>query len=383
VLINLIHYRFVFLYGQLVACIFNIPLFTSPEPVLKNTHSELSYGYAHPVKFINSKIHAGIFRRTYFVNCTFDNIEFDFNDKDPKNYDNWRRLLVSDALFADNGNKFNNGLLLYSSWVSGTDVWENGIIQNSIWNVQSYTYSYSATSSDIYTTVENKFKNGIFRQSRWVKGTFENGVFYKNNSNSVYTTSVFSDNTDGYYRYKNPSESKTRWAWLDGIFEDGIFELSNFENGLFENGQFYNSTFLDGIATGGNFGRSRLDYKSTRVGSGTFSDVIVNNANFSAENPTGQLDANFSINWLNGVFNNGVFGVRVESASYSTEELNYGFNSYWNNGIFNNGTFQDIAIWKDGNFNNGKFISYYGYPFVITTEYPTAPSQSFAWQDQA
>jgi len=360
--------------------IFNIPLFTSSEPVLKNTHSELSYGYAHPVKFINSKIHAGIFRRTYFVNCTFDNIEFDFNDKDPKNYDNWRRLLVSDALFADNGNKFNNGLLLYSSWISGTDVWENGIIQNSIWNVQSYTYSYSATSSDIYTTVENKFKNGIFRQSRWVKGIFENGVFYKNNSNSVYTTSVFSDNTYGYYRYKNPSESKTRWAWLDGIFEDGIFELSNFENGLFENGQFYNSTFLDGIATGGNFGRSRLDYKSTRVGSGTFSDVIVNNANFSAENPTGQLDSYFSINWLNGVFNNGVFGVRVESASYSTEELNYRFNSYWNNGIFNNGTFQDIAIWRDGNFNNGKFISYYGYPFIITTAYPTAPSQSFAWQ---
>jgi len=359
--------------------IFNIPSFSS-EDVLKNTHSELSYGYAHPVKFLNSKIHAGIFRRTYFAKCTFDNIEFDVNDKDPKNYDNWRRLLVADGLFAGNLNKFNNGLLLYSSWVSGNDIWENGIIQNSIWNVQSYTYSYSATSSDIYTTVENKFKNGIFRQSRWVNGTFENGLFYKNNSNSVYTTSVFSDNTDGYYRYKNPSESKTRWAWLDGIFEDGIFELSNFENGLFENGQFYNSTFLDGIATGGNFGRTRLDYKNTRVGSGTFSDVIVNNANFSAENPTGQLESDFSINWLNGVFNNGVFGVRVESGSYSTEGLSYSFNSYWNTGIFNNGTFQDIAIWRDGTFNNGKFLSYYGYPFIITTQYPTAPSQSFAWQ---
>ena len=359
--------------------IFNIPSFTS-ESVLKNTDSELSYGYAHPVKFQNSKIHAGIFRRTYFVNCTFDNINFDVNDKDPENYDNWRRLLVADSLFADNGNKFNNGLLLYSSWVSGSDVWENGIIQNSIWNVQSYTYSYDATSIDIYTTAENKFKNGIFRQSRWVNGTFENGIFYKNNSNNVYTTSVFSDDTDGYYRYKVSSESKTRWAWLNGIFEDGIFQLSHFENGLFENGQFYSSTFLDGIATGGNFGKNRLDYKNTRVGSGTFSNVIVNNANFSAENPTGQLESYFSINWLNGVFNNGAFGVRVESASYSTEELNYRFNSYWNDGTFNNGTFQDIAIWRDGTFNNGKFISYYGYPFIITTQYPTAPSQSFAWQ---
>ena len=359
--------------------IFNIPSFSS-ESVLKNTHSELSYGYAHPVKFQNSKIHAGIFRRTYFVNCTFDNIDFNFNDKDPKNYDNWRRLLVSDGLFADNGNKFNNGLLLYSSWISGTDVWQSGIIQNSIWNVQSYTYSYGATSSDIYTTVENKFKNGIFRQSRWVNGTFENGIFYKNNSNNVYTTSVFSDNTNGYYRYKNPLESKTRWAWLDGIFEDGIFELSHFENGLFEDGQFYNSTFLDGIATGGIFGRTKLNYRNTRVGSGTFSNLIVNNANFSAENPTGQLASTFSINWLDGVFNNGSFGVRVESASYSIEGLEYRFNSYWNTGLFNNGTFQDIAIWRDGTFNNGKFISYYGYPFIITTQYPTSSSQSFAWQ---
>lgn len=361
--------------------IFSIPLFTSAVSVLKNTHSQLSYGYAHPVKFLNSRIHAGIFRRSYFVGCTFDNVNFDTNDKDPKNYDNWRRLLVSDSLCADNGNRFRNALLLYSSWVSGSDVWESGIIQNSIWNVQSYTYSYDATSSVIYSTRENKFKNGVFRQSRWVNGIFENGIFYKNNSNNVYTTSVYSDDTEGYYRYKLLADSRTRWAWLDGIFEDGIFQLSHFENGLFENGQFYSSTFLDGVATGGNFGKNRLDYKTTRVGAGTFSNVVVNNANFRAENPTGQLESYFSINWLDGIFNNGVFGVRVESASYSTEKLNYRFNSYWNDGQFNNGSFQDIAIWRDGTFNNGKFTSYYGYPFIITTVYPSASTQSFAWQD--
>ena len=360
----------------------------SSESVLTTKLAENSYNYLHPVKFKDSTIRSGIFRRAYFEGTTFDNDEFDLSQRDPLqltggviDYTNWRRLLVSDTIFSDNSNNFKSGLLLFSHWVSGSDNWENGIVQNSIWNNANYSWSLGLTSSVLVTSFANKFKNGIFRQSRWINGNFENGIFYKNNSNLVYTTSVFSDETDAYYRFKNSSgEGKTRWSFLNGVFEDGVFEMSHFEMGLFENGQFFKSTFLDGVATGGLFGRKNIPYSLTRVGAGTFSGLNVINANFVAENPTGQLDSYHNIQWLEGVFNNGVFGVRVESASYSTEKLNYRFQSNWYDGTFNNGTFQDTAVWHFGEFNNGKFVSYYGYPFIITASYSTSASQSFAWR---
>ena len=358
------------------------------ETVLTTKYAENSYTYLHPVKFKNSLIRSGIFRRAYFEGTTFNNDDFDLSERDPLqyrggiiDYTNWRRLIVADTIFSDNSNIFKSGLLLFSHWLSGSDTWENGIVHNSIWNNTNYSWSLGLTSSDLVTSFSNKFKNGIFRQSRWVNGIFENGIFYKNNSNLVYTTSVYSDDTNAYYRKKNTNnEGKTRWAFLNGIFENGVFEMSNFEMGLFEDGQFFRSTFLDGIATGGVFGRTNIPYSLTRVGSGTFSGLNVVNANFISENPTGQMDSYFNIEWQNGVFNNGVFGVRVESASYSTEKLNYRFKSNWYDGTFNNGTFQDTAVWHFGEFNGGKFTSYYGYPFIITASYSTSASQSFAWR---
>jgi len=352
----------------------------SGASVIKTNLAQNAYIYAHPVKFRNSTIKSGIFRRAYFEGTVFDNENFIVTDRDPVTYDNWRSLLVSDTIFSDNNNIFRNGLLLYSHWIAGSDDWRNGIVQNSIWNSQSYTYSLTLNGSTT-TVQQNVFKNGIFRQSRWVDGIFGDGLFYKNNSNSVYTTQVYNDDTDAYYRRKDSNLlGKTRWAFLDGVFKDGIFEMSHFENGLFENGQFFISTFLDGIATGGIFGKTQLDYTLTRVGAGTFSDLNVLNANFWAENPTGQLDSYFNIEWLTGVFNSGVFGVRVVPGSYSTEKLNYRFKSNWYDGTFNNGRFQDTAVWHSGEFNNGRFISYFGYPWVLTSEYPISSSQSFAWR---
>jgi hypothetical protein len=350
--------------------------------MLTTKFAENAYNYAHPVKFLNSKIQSGIFRRAYFVGTTFDNSQYQVNERDPltTSYDGWRRLLVADSIFSDNSNIFENGTLLYSHWLAGSDDWRNGIVQNSIWNVESYTYS-SGLSGSTTTVPINNFKNGIFRQSRWVNGVFSNGLFYKNNSNSVYTTQVYNDDTDAYYRKKNVLvQGKTRWAFLNGIFKNGTFERSHFENGLFEDGEFFNSTFLDGIVTGGLFGKSNLDFNLTRVGAGTFSNLRAIRANFYAENPTGQLDSYFNIEWLSGIFDSGVFGVRVVAASYSTEKLNYRFRSNWYDGTFNNGSFQDTAVWHYGEFNNGDFTSYYGYPFVTTTQYPTSPSQSFAWR---
>lgn len=340
-----------------------------------------SYNYLHPVKFENSKIQSGIFRRAYFKGCNIDNQLFDNLEKDPINYKNWRSLLLSDILFSDNGNTIKSGLILNSSFTSGTDVWENGIFHNSIWNVQSFTWSNSATGSNINTTSINKFKNGIFKESTWVNGIFENGLFYKNKSNTPFSEEIFTDSKKAYYKNRDYSIlGLTRYSWQNGIFENGLFELSNFETGLFLGGDFYNSTFLDGEAKSGNFGKRNLKYQLTRASSGTFSNLNVISAEFKTENPTGATSGIFNIDWYSGVFNNGLFGVKVDEYLYNIDAPGYNFNSIWHDGTFNNGTFEDISIWKGGEFNNGKFISYYGYPYVTVASYSSAGSSSYAWQ---
>ena len=77
---------------------------SSGSSTLLTRHAEIAYNYIHTVKFQNSTIKSGLFRRTYFQNCVFDNQLFNLNDKDPVNFNNWRSLILSDILFIDNGN---------------------------------------------------------------------------------------------------------------------------------------------------------------------------------------------------------------------------------------------------------------------------------------
>jgi hypothetical protein len=357
---------------------------TSTNPVLKTGFAQHAYNYAHPVKFENSIIKSGIFRRTYFQGCTLDNFDLNKFDKDPGTFDNWRNLVVSENIFIDNSNTVKSAVISNSSFVSGSDKWQNGIFYESIWNSVSFTYSQSigTTPSTIFSTTVNKFENGIVKNSRWVNGIFGNGIFYKNNSNTAFTSSVYSESQDSYWRNRNSQgDGKTRYTWIDGTFEKGQFELSNFENGNILNADFYNSTMLDGVSNGTNFGKTNVPFALTRIATGTFSDVNVISAEFRTQDPQGTFTGNRSINWLSGVFNSGQFGVKIDSASYSALGSNYGLNATWYDGTFNNGTFMDIASWQGGKFNNGKFISYFGYPHVVAASYSTAGSQSFAWQN--
>jgi hypothetical protein len=343
--------------------------------------AENGFNYLHPTKFENSKINSGIFRKAYFEGCQIYNPQFNNLERDPKNYKNWRSLLLTDTIFQDNSNTVKSGLFYNSHWLSGSDSWINGIFYNSTWNVQTLTYS-NYTIGELKTTSINKFNDGIFKQSKWINGIFSNGQFYKNNSNITFTASVYENlvrsNTSSFRI--GPSH-RTRYSWQNGTFENGIFEQSTFETGLFKSGEFFNSTFLTGEASGGNFGKRNLKAELTRVASGSFSSVNVISSEFRAANPNGSIEGNFEIDWYNGIFNNGVFGVLVESASYSTSEIQYSFRSTWHDGIWQNGLFTDTARWRNGKFNNGKFTSYFGYPFVTAASYSSATMDLFAWED--
>lgn len=347
-------------------------------------NAENNFNYLNPVKFENSKILSGIFRRGYFENCIFDNILFDVTDRDIKDIQNARKLLVTDTIFHNSGNIIRNGLYANSSILSGNDKFENGVVFNSIWNGRGFNYKITQTSG-LLTHQNIDFQNGIFTKSKWVDGNWLNGQFYTNKTNTVGTYSVYDDIKEVYYS-KN---QLTRWSWVNGEFRSGIFEKSNWESGKFFNGEFFFSNFLSGESFGGVFGKSNLKTESTRVLSGSFSNSIVINAEFRSTSPQGESISgptpSYKIEWYSGKFDGGIFGVDVQYPIYEDLVFEYPYESIWYNGDFNGGKFTDISKWKIGRFNGGEFISYYGYP---EARYPyqyfigTYSTQDrFAWED--
>lgn len=354
--------------------IWNVPSFTLQEYLLSK-NSENSYNYIHPVKFLNSRIESGIFRRSYFDGCIFKNKEFDSLDRETTIV-NSRKLLITDTIFDDNDNDIKSGLFRYSHFVAGSDTWDGGILYNSLWNRESFTYSTSATSSEIVTISGSPFKNGMVKKSRWVWGEFDNGLFLNNKSNQIGTQSVYSELVPVHWR----SDFETRYSWINGKFNGGQFESSNWESGEFKNGELFNSNFFSGVGKGGFFGRRNVPYNLTKILSGSFSNLNVVNAEFRTQDPTGQISSTFSIDWYSGKFQNGLFGVLINEPEYTSYGLSYPFYSTWYGGEFNGGEFSDTSKWIDGKFNGGKFTSYYGHPFIPVSDYRSMSQSNFAWQ---
>ena len=354
----------------------------SGQDWLVTPKAENNFNYLSPVKFENSKILSGIFRRGYFENCTFDNILFELGDRDIKNIPNARRLLITDTIFHDGGNTIKNGIYVNSSFIAGGDKFQNGVVFNSIWSGEGFNYKISNST---LTHQNIDFQDGVFTKSKWIDGVWINGQFYLNRTNTIGTQSVYDDFTEVYYS-KN---SLTRWSWLDGEFRNGIFERSNWESGQFINGEFFFSNFMSGEVSGGVFGKSNLKPSSTRVISGSFSNVVVINAEFKASSPLGESvigpTPSYKIEWYSGKFDGGIFGVDVQYPTYNSLVFEYPYQSIWYNGEFNGGNFTDTAKWKLGKFNGGKFTSYFGYPEArypyqyFTGTYST--QDRFAWED--
>lgn len=301
-------------------------------------NAENRYGYLRKLKISKSNIKSGFLRRSYLSGSLIQDLEYNYLDKDFSNLPKIKNLVVSDSLFSNNSNILSNATYINSFFVEGNDTWNSGIIQNSIWN-------------------GGTFSNGVIRDSRWLKGKFLNGWFYNSRTfDGIATVSnpyYYSENINSYYR--KGTLPNNRNSWQDGEFIDGQFFKSDWESGTFSNGDFYYSKWYDGSFIKGNIGSNEISTVDTHFYNGTVSYATVKNATlYSIDTSFGQTQSQ-NINWLNGIFINGVFGSDITQSSTATHS------STWYNGIFNGGQFVTNGKWKNGTFNGGKFISAYGW----------------------
>jgi uncharacterized protein YjbI with pentapeptide repeats len=318
------------------------------------------YGYIYKAKINKSKIRSGLFKRSYFKQCLIENSTFNIVDKDLTNIDNVKNLLVYESLFSNTSNILSKALYLNSYIINGSDSYRNGIVSNSIW-------------------VGATFTNGVFRQGRWVDGTFLKGTFY--NSKTFNKTSTINNL---YYDVENATnylkDGKTsgkihndRYSWQNGTFVDGDFYKSDWENGTFKNGKFHFSNFYNGYIENAIIGDDSLSYNKTNILGGSISYATVENANLFAEDVSYYGLSGSSIDWYNGVFDNGVFGCDLDYINY--------FRATWHKGIFNGGEFKTNANWLTGIFNGGKFTSAYGWTFSPTYDSISNNQKEYGWED--
>lgn len=299
--------------------------------------AENRYGYLKKLKIEKSNIKSGLFRRSYLSSSLIQNIDYNSKDKDLNNLEKIRSLVISDSIFSDNNNTLSNASYINSHFLKGNDTWNSGIVLNSIWNGLT-------------------FNNGVIRDSRWIDGEFLGGIFYNsrtfNGKSNPSITDYKSENISSYYRFGYPLPNN-RNSWQNGKFFDGDFVRSDWEFGTFSNGRFYNSKWYDGFLQNGVIGSKQLSALDTAFYNGTVSYVKVENALFYSFDTSYMGNTNQNIYWLDGVFDDGIFGSSITQSS--THSIT------WESGLFNGGQFITNAKWKNGTFNGGKFLSGYGW----------------------
>jgi hypothetical protein len=308
------------------------------------------YGYLHKTKFYRSKIVSGIFKKAYFNTSLIKNELYDVSDRDFNNIEKIKTLLVLDSIFSGNSNILSKATYINSFFVKNSDIWENGILYNSIWNGMT-------------------FNNGLVKSSTWLDGIFIDGLFYNSNTfNGDKTNFSYNENNITSF-YKSGATAlkitssppspllNNRFSWQNGTFSNGEFYKSDFEGGNFNGGKFYYSKFYNGIINGGIIGDPSITTAYTKVYNGIINYTTVENAEFISESPIRQTYTDGLIQWRNGIFNGGIFST-LNDFNFAT----------WSYGIFNGGDFQGTAKWLNGIFNGGKFRSYYASsPLVLYT----------------
>ena len=250
-------------------------------------------GYVHKLKFTDSKIKSGMFKRTYFKNCLIENKSYDSSDKDFNDLRNIRSLLIDESIFHKNDNFLSSATYVNCLISKKEDVFINGIVYNSIWD-------------------GGVFNKGVFKESTWIDGEFNGGLFYKNRTFDANPTNDLRLKTDSrinskYIKGKFPNN---RYSWQKGTFNGGEIIKSDWEDGTFNGGRFSESKFYDGEINGGIIGNKSIDDFKTRIYNATINDTKVENAYLFTEDYEFSKVENRTITWNNGIFEKGVFGSR-------------------------------------------------------------------------
>jgi hypothetical protein len=319
------------------------------------------YGYLHRTKFSKSRLITGIFKRAYITNSLLRDESFDVSDKDFNNIKKIKNLIFVDTIFSDNSNILSKATYMNSFFVGGNDIWDNGIIYDSIWN-------------------GGNFKNGLVKESIWVDGIFSDGLFYNSRSFNDLLGVDYNENVKTRY-YKSGTESNARFSWQNGTFLNGEFYKSDWENGVFNGGKFYYSKFYNGIFNNGVIGDRSIPIDDTWFYNGTINYAVVENSKIVSQKYNGI--SNSVITWNNGIFNSGVFGtndtqmVTLTNPGGGTTTSFVVNTATWSYGIFNGGEFRNKAKWKDGIFNGGKFLSNYG---LNLPDNSLQPKEDYSWE---
>ena len=263
--------------------------------VFYTTGAKNRWGYISNTKIDKTKIKSGIFKRPYITNSLIRDIDYDSTDRNFANMSKIRNLVISDALFSNNSNILSSATYLYSNIVGGNDIWNDGIINKSVINGLT-------------------FSKGTIRQSTWIDGTFTGGMFFFSKSFDAKPTEVKPNYLDNrvrsYYMTGElgPTLSNNRYSWRNGKFVGGQFYKSDWENGILDNGLFFYSKFYAGTINGGKIGTKEVSSTDTRIYNGLINYTTVDNAHVYSEDTSYTGLSSSSIVWMNGVFNNGVFG---------------------------------------------------------------------------
>lgn len=296
-----------------------------------------------------------------------------------------------------NGTWYDSGNWLSGNWIQGYN--QDGILVGTspiskLYNNRNLTsfsgyieYFYFENNNYVIKTFECNLVNLSINNIGYItltNGTISNGTIYDcsiTNSTlrnitvqkgTIDTCSIFTSNVnDGII--KNSSITESTWnngslinsnisnsIWNNGTFEDSIFRTSSWYNGIFKSGDWYtnNSFWYDGTWISGNIDDVSSNIAPYIKGNNHYLldftgklSYIYNSQTYiiKCKNATLQIDEAGSIQWENGIFEEGTWNSGIWNAGTFQ-------NSIWNNGIWNHGVFIN-STWYRGTWNAGEFQS--------------------------
>jgi len=306
----------------------------------------------------------GTFKDSYWENGYFNGGLFTNSD--------WSGGTFTKSIFIESnwsGGTFNGLSILNSNWYNGnfysgeivSSNWYNGNFYNGNISNNSHWYDGKFYNGNFNTSNwhDGIFYNGIIEDSIWSGGTFNNGIMLKTNwYNGIFNDGLINGLNSGLTYSTNPPENYS-YVWYDGIFNGGKMDNMYWIKGTFNNGIVDSSVMVtvdwnDGIFNGNIIGPYAYDLTLD-----TYS----------------LLDGDkLIVNWKNGTFNNGKFGLRNEDmegkkmcANWSGGTFFYG--DFYNftgttdsgdtcggfyDGVFLNGNF--YGVFYNGSFVSGNFV---------------------------